>query len=124
MVTQSVEWTAPIEVNWGELLHHELRRYCMKHDIDKSAIFAAVASVLGVSRPTIAKFENVPDVPLKQKDRSSAVALLLAIDADLAKYELSLKDRRGMLAEITPQRFVRLVRVKIDSGAVRFRHAA
>lgn len=118
MVTQSAEWQATITVNWGGLLRHEVGEFCSAHGIDKSRLFTAVADVLGIgSKNTIGKFERLPDVPLKQRDRSNAVALLMVLGVDMARFELSLNDRRGLLAEITPGKFIKAVRAKIDYGA-------
>lgn len=126
MVTESVPWQATITVNWGGLVRHEVSEFCTAHGIDKSHLFTAVAQVLGIgSKNTIGKFERAADVPLKQKDRSNAVALLMVLGVDLERFELSLQDRRGLLAEITQARFVKAVRAKIDyETAHGNRHAA
>lgn len=118
MVTQSAEWQATITVNWGGLVRHEVAEFCTRHSVDKSRLFTAVATELMLgSKNTIGKFERCPDVPLKAKDRSNAVALLMVLGVDLERFGLSLADRQGLLAEVTPQRFSKAVRLKIVSTA-------
>lgn len=104
-------------VTWGDYLAEQVRIACAREGLHKSALFWAVAQITDdSSRNTIAKLCDLDEPPIGRKDRSRAVALLLAIDASPESLELSEDDLSPMLQKLGSRRVRKAIRDEWVAG--------
>ena len=98
-------------VTWGDYLAEKIRTACEHEGLNKSALFWAVAQVTDDgSRNTIAKLVDLTEPPVGRKDRSRAVALLLAIDVSPESLELAESDLSPTLHKLGSRRVRKAIR--------------
>ena len=98
-------------VTWGDYLADQIREACAHEGLNKSALFWAVAQCTDDgSRNTIAKLCDLHEPPVGRKDRSRAVALLLAIDVSPESLELAESDLSPTLQKLGSRRVRKAIR--------------
>ena len=103
-------------VSWGRKLEDVIRDTCRDElGIYPTDLFQAVAAVTGDSKNSIRQLQDLDDVPgldsaAGRKNRSRAVALLLAIDASPESFDLTEDDLSPTLQRLGSRRVRKAIR--------------